>query len=142
LPTSILKFLEYNRLGLIGSIGDALLLFAGLGLRAIFFALPFLLLVKLPKAFDIGLLIVFFLAIAAETSAEKKLLSNSSCLRKNIARLVAVVMIPLTSLVLLVNAIGQDNKKIEFYGIYAIMVWLSIISLESSKVTLADKPKS
>jgi hypothetical protein len=141
LSTSILKFLEYNRLSLIGSGADALVLFVAIGIRAVFFAIPFLFFVNLQEAFGTGLMITFVLAIVAEVSGKKRTLSISSKFRQNIARLVAVITIPLTSLVLLANAFGHGENKIEFYGVCAGLVWLSLISLESSVGRLAEKSK-
>jgi hypothetical protein len=138
----ILKFLTYNRLGLIGSGADTPLLFIGLGIRTLFYAIPFLLFVEPRQAFGIGLIFTFVLAVVAEVSGEKRTLSISSSFRQNIARLVAVVTIPLTSLALLANALGHGESKIEFYGVCAGLVWLSLISLESSLGRLAEKSKS
>jgi hypothetical protein len=98
-----------------------------------------LLFFKPQEAFGIGLLVTFILAIVAEVFGEKRTLSINSKFRQNIARLVAVITIPLTSLVLLANAFGHGENKIEFYGACAGLVWLSLISLESSVGRLAEK---
>ncbi len=142
MSTFILKFFEYNRLGFIGSGADAFLVFVGIGIRTIFYAIPFLLFSKPQEAFSTGLLVTFVFAIVGEVSGEKRTLLISGTFRQNIARLVAVIMIPLTSLVLLANAFGQHDQKIEFFGICAGLIWLSICALESSLGKLAEKSKN
>lgn len=138
----ILKFLTYNRLGFTGSIADAPLLFIGSGIRTLLYAIPFLLFFGPQQASGIGLIVTFVLAIIAEVTGEKRILLISSSFRQNIARLVAVIAIPLTSLLLLANAFGHGDNKIEFYGVCAGLVWLSIIALETSVGRLAEKSKT